>query len=315
MNENAAIAITADSGELERQADALVRSIQGAVPDIELVTFIPENSRGEVSSDALNRFEAAGTVVWGEIPIPEYPISALVQAFVEAERVSDREYLVALDTDTVVLDTLEVSEGGDVWVRPADVGAQYWCSEDARKDWGKLTERFGLPPVTEFDSVTASVDRRTIPQYWNSGVVVTTDRSLPERWLEYTRALFYERELPVSRSEFFIDQLSLALATRKNEVQKLPEAMNYPLGGRLVVPDSVKVLHYGDRRNLHRVPPGPVRERILELGVGEDASPSDLVRSILDVASTHSGRVVNYWQKERVRKCLAEVLPDAIVRQ
>lgn len=313
LNENATFAITADSGELERQAVLLVRSIERHAPDANVVVFVPRASRGEVSDDALDTYRSAGSVVWGEIPISEYPISALLGAFIAAEERSETEYLVAMDTDTLLLDRLRVREAGDVWLRPVDVGAQYWGSQDSMRDWKQLYERFGLPLPDRGEYVTAAIDGRTVPPYWNSGVTITTDRSLPERWLRYTKEMYYDDELPVSRDEFFIDQLSLSVATARNEVQELDERANYPLGGRLTVPSDVSVIHYGDRRNLARVFSQPVRRELRDSGAIPDITSWDVLRTLLDVCSTKSGRVLDYEQKNRLRGLVSAVLPQSVV--
>lgn len=313
LNENATFAITADSGELERQAVILVRSIKRHAPDANVVVFIPRASRDVVSDDALDTYRSAGSVVWGEIPISEYPISALLGAFVAAEERSETEYLVAMDTDTLMLDRLRVQKGGDVWLRPVDVGAQYWGSQDSKGDWKQLYERFGLSMPDRGEYVKAAIDGRAVPPYWNSGVTITTDRSLPERWLRYTREMYYDDELPVSRDEFFIDQLSLSVATARNEVQELDERANYPLGGRLSVPSDVSVIHYGDRRNLARVFSQPVRRELQESGAISNITSGDMFRTLLDVCSTKSGRVLDYKQKNRLRRLVSAVLPQSVV--
>ena len=312
LTDDVTFAITADTGELEVQSAALVRSLEDAVPNAEIVVFIPAASIDEMSDDTLALFRNAGTIVTGEIPIPEYPISALVQAFVEAERASSTEHLVALDTDTLVLNTPTRPNGGDVWLRPADVGAQYWGSAAAREDWTTLCNHFDVPAFDQAETLQASVDGRSIPPYWNSGVVITTDRTLPERWLEYTKTLFHADDLPVDGDEFFLDQLSLALAVRENDVRQLSEQQNYPLGGRLHVPSSVEVLHYGNRRNLARVLTPTVRSAIAQYGALPSVSAAETTRSVLDYLSSQSGRVLSYEQKEVVRQAVLRVLPESV---
>lgn len=315
LNENTTFAITADSGELERQAELLVLSIKRYAPDAELVVFVPEESKNEISGSALELFRSAGIVVWGDIPISGYPISALLGAFVAAEQRSETEYLVAMDTDTLLLDRVTVPRGGDVCLRPVDVGAQYWGSRNASEEWKELYEHFGLAMPDFSEYTTAAVDNREIPPYWNSGVTITTDRSLPERWLEYTKEIYYNGNIPVSRNEFFVDQISLAIATRHNDVCELNERMNYPLGGRLAVPSDVSVLHYGDRRNLSRVFSRSARMELREIGAMPDISGKDLLRSLLDVASTRSGLFLNYRRKSQVREIVSLLLPHSVIER
>ena len=298
-------AITADSGELATQADILVRSLREQYPAAPVLTFIPEASITDIDAEIRTRLEQSTSVVTEEIPIPEYPISALVYAFVEAARRFSSAYLVALDTDTIVLDRLRVSSDGDVWLRPADVGAQRWTSRQSREEWATLYWRFNLSTPTPFFQQTASVDRQPIPPYWNSGVVVTTDMTLPKRWLEYTNTLFREDEMPVSQMEFFLDQISLAVAVSENQVQPLSERENFPLGGRLQVPTDAAVIHYGDRRNLARVVNPAIRERLQQLEALPTASGRDYLYSLLVVASTKSGCILPFRWKQRIRRFLS----------
>lgn len=305
-----AFAITADSGELEAQADILVKSIRRIYPDAPILVFIPTSSISDMTETVLERFESRTTVVSGAIPIPDYPISALIKAFVEAEHKFDNQYLVALDTDTILLDRLQISGDGDVWLRPADVGAQYWTTEEAIPDWKLLYQNFGYTIPEPFIQLTASVDRREIPPYWNSGVVVTTDRSLPSRWLEYTKTIYDEEDLPVSQDEFFIDQISLAIAVQKNAIGELSQRENFPLGGRFLIPQDVAVVHYGDRRNLTRVIQPKIRGHLKQLNAIPDTSVRDIVNSILVVMSTKSGSVLGYTQKQTVRRFFRSIFSE-----
>lgn len=313
LTEDVAFAITADAGELEYQAELLVRSISRNCPAADIVVFIPERSKDDIRDNPLELFESAGEVVYGQIPIPDYPISALIQSFIEAEKLTNTKYIVALDTDTLLLQPMCIDDKATVWLRTADVGAQYWGSADARNDWKQLYEWFGLELPRRDEYVTASVDGRSIPPYWNSGVVITTDQSLPSRWLNYTKTLFYEDELPVSQDEFFIDQLALALAVRENVVVTLSEKENFPLGGQVWTPTDVSILHYGDRRNLSRVIPMSTRRRLAELEAVPPVTPTKVARSCLDIASTQSGKVLSYRMKNRIREKVKKILPRSIL--
>lgn len=310
-------AITVDSGELERQGKLLVNSIRRTYPEAHIVGFIPEDSAPDVTEESSEYFEAETTLVTGEIPIPEYPISALLKAFVEAEKRSDNQFLIAMDTDTVVVNRLQIpnDSGTDLYLRPAEVGAQYWCSAASKSDWKQLYDHFGLTEPLPDEYRLASVDKRPIPPYWNSGVVVTTDHSLPAEWLEITKELLYNTDLPVSSDEFFIDQISLALASRTRSVTDLTETQNYPLGGRIRCPQDVEIIHYGDTRNLSRILEPSIRTQLTELGAPMSAPPSALIRSCLDVASTQSGRVLSFDQKQTLRRLAYRILPRRILEK
>lgn len=304
VGDETVFATTADTGRLEWQVKRLIRSLSKYVPESEVVVFVPTSSFGDLSQDTIQLLGRTTTVVTGEIPIQKYPISALIQAFVKAEEVSNAKRIVALDTDTVFTNRMQIPEGGDTWLRSADVGAQYWTTDSAWKDWEQLYEKFDLSLPETNDRLIASVDNKNIPPYWNSGVVATTDLSLPTRWLDITRKIHRDDSLPVGSSEFFLDQISLALAVRSNDVRELPVEANFPLGGSVWIPSEVQVIHYGDERNLSRIICPELRRKLRELDALPPLTPSSLWTSLLDIASTQSGKVLSYEQKERIKNTL-----------
>lgn len=304
LGANTTFALTADSGELAWQAERLVKSIARNCPEANIVVFVPKAAIESLAGPVLELFESNATVVTGTIPLPEYPISAMIQAFVEAERNSETEYIVAIDTDTLVLDPPRISGNADVWARPADVGVQYWTTEEATHEWRKLCEAFNLPFPSKDEWLTSTVDRTPIPPYYNSGVVVTTDRTLPENWLKLTEQLIQREDLPVGPTEFFTDQISLALALRTRRTETLSSRTNYPLGGRLHVPSDVEIVHYGDRRNLARILSPKIRRELRSIDALPATTPIGVFRSVLDVASTQSGKILSHAQKQRLRHLL-----------
>jgi hypothetical protein len=308
LGENTTFAITADSGELAWQAERLVISLVRNCPESNVVVFIPKSAIDDLSNRVYDLFESHATIVTGEIPLAEYPISAMIQAFVEAEQISETEYLVALDTDTLVLDTPTITGDADVWARPADVGVQYWTTAKAADDWKRLCDAFDLPHPYENKRLVSTVDRTPIPPYYNSGVVVTTDRTLPKHWLDLTTELIRRDDLPVESSEFFTDQISLALALRNRRTETLSSRANYPLGGRLHVPSDVEIIHYGDQRNLSRIISPSVRRKLRSIDALPTPTPSGIFESLLDVASTQSGKILSYKQKQRLRGLLKQFM-------
>lgn len=301
-------AITADSGELELQADILLRSIRQIYPDAPVLVFVPNSSIEDIKDSVLERWEASATLKTGPFPIPEYPISAQIKALVEAEHQFNTQYLVTLDTDTILLDYLNIYGPGNVWIRPVDVGAQYWASKDSLDRWKALYQNFDYELPEPFIQHTASVDQQMIPPYWNSGVIITTDRTLPSRWLEYTKTVFNDSSLPISRKEFFIDQITLSLAVSENDVGHLTERENFPLGGRIIIPKGTAIVHYGDRHNLTRVLQPKIRSKFKDLQALPEMSFKNTIYNLLGILSTKSGRVVSYEQKQTIRRVLSWVL-------
>lgn len=296
---DATYAITADTGELGRQAALLCRSLRRHCPRADVVTFVPEASWPAIDRTVRSAIERLSTVVTGEMPIPEFPQSAALAAFVRAAERADTEHVVLLDTDVAVLSPPTVpDDDADLYLKPADLGTLYWGNSRSYPDWRRLYDHFGVPFPD--DRVVSTVDRCPMLPYWNAGVVVTRDRSLPSEWLSMTRETL-DREITSRTETFFNDQLALAVLSETRSVSRLTERQNYPLHARVRCPRSTEVLHYDDRANLARLPDPWARDELRRAGADLDADAGAVVRGLLDVGLDQSGRVLSYREREALR--------------
>lgn len=310
--DEATYAITADTGKLGEQAALLCQSISYSCPNSTVVTFIPEYSYPSVDEDVLQTLQELSTVVTGEVPIPNYPISALQQALIEAAKIADSEYLVALDTDTVVVEPPTIPhETADLYARPASLADAYWTHPQSRDDWAQL---YDFHDVEFPDSrLTGAVDDEEILPFYNAGLVVTSDYEFPQEWLEVTRSTIDDNILPRDES-FYNDQLALAVLASKYDTETLATRENFPVSAYLRCPSDVTVLHYGRLYQLSLLTNREVRSKLKE--IGWEASiprPSEVAARLLITASFQSSRVFSYETRQRLRSLARTSLPDRIV--
>jgi hypothetical protein len=138
------------------------------------------------------------------------------------------DYLVALDTDTVVVDDISTHVwGSEIAAKPAD-----W-SPLTLPQWDRLFSHFGLTlPDTRYST---SFHGMKIPPYFNSGVLIVPRqhaRALHEAWLSYASLLEDVHDIApeVQTHAFFTDQmaLSLAIVGAGLPYRDLPLEMNFP---------------------------------------------------------------------------------------
>lgn len=205
--------------------------------------------------------ETVCTIETGPNPIDRYPIAIKLAALDRAASVLDTEYLLCLDTDVLVLDDVSVPEQDeDLYLKPVDIGGQYYASQASHEEWEALANTFGMmfPGIT----TRSTVDRKPIPPYWNAGMVLTRNNEFPSRWLSLTKELYKNHD-----TGYFTDQVALGLLSTEYDVGEVGEDYNYPLTNRLFVPNSVKILHYNTFYQLARLYDPRIFRRIAQTGI------------------------------------------------
>jgi len=264
MSAEIAIAFAFGPGWLGRQAQYLARSIADNTSISEVFAYTTPSEYERIDDRVLERISDCCDVGVTDEGISEYSISHKQAALKSASERSTADYLLCLDSDTVVLDSVGVPDPtADLMVKPVDIGGQYYASSDSFNEWESLASGLGF----EFPgSVSRStVDQKCIPPYWNSGVVLTRNNDLPSRWLSLTKTLWKEFD-----TGYFTDQVALGLLSTDYHSQTLDETYNYPLTHRLYVPSDVKVLHYNDIKHLGRVYSPKVLRRLYRTGLFSD---------------------------------------------
>lgn len=238
--------IPTGKNEIAYQAVYAVRSIKRADPQAPVYTFLPDQEVDLIPDDIIHELKDTTNVLTGSIPVPEYPMSVNHAALIEAEKRAETKYIAILDTDILVTKPLELpNEDAELYLKPVDIGNQYWGRSESTREWSELYSRFGVEKPQY--GVTATFDQHNVPHpYWNGGVVIT-DRSigLGERWKEIASEIY--DEINVSH---FTDQVSLAIASAEHTICKLTKHHNYPLQARFLCPNDVQVIHYHRFRHL-----------------------------------------------------------------
>lgn len=308
--QEATFATTTDSGSLEKQSVLLCESLRRYYPDSRIVNFVPDSAIQDISEEARQFFETNTTVVTGEMPIPSYEPSAKLAAFSHAASVADDGYLVLLDSDVVLLSTITLpDDDAALYVKPVDKGVQYWGSSESLSDWRKLYDYFGVPFPTR--RVRSTIDRRVILPYWNAGVVITDDRSIPDRLLEMTERIVTE-DITDWTETIFSDQLALAVLSETTTVSRMWELQNYPMNDRLTCPRDVQVLHYREFQHLRRVLQPGIRRELRSLGFAPDRNDRiNVGELLLGYLFAHSGKYLSYSQKRTMGEWIAPLLSDS----
>lgn len=253
--EDISFAITADTGKFGYQATLLIHSIRDHYPDSEIFTFIPESSYSDLSSDLRATFEEFSTVVVDKIPVPEYPLTSLNRAFIEAATQSDSKYIASLDTDTVLLSKIEkpaTTSNADLFLKPVDFGERYWGSSHSKKDWQQVYSHFekSLPEMPS--NLSGDVDNsQLIVPYYQGAVVITSNKELPARWLEMVKEVV-TFDIYISDENWFHDQITLSVLSQEHTVGLLSQRQNYPLYSCLTCPADAQVIHYQNGAHLYR---------------------------------------------------------------
>jgi len=238
---------------LTEQALFLSRSILLNDPFAKILLFIPEDEKEKVSKSNIKKISKITNIIYGKKPIPEYPISAKIAALINASTcVSDREYILYMDTDMVMIDSIDAifKNNFNLYLKPVDIGRQYWGKKISKKDWENLYNKVGF----EFPKhkIKSTVDKVKIYPYWNSGFILTHDKKLGEKWLSVLKNILEYASFE-EKKWYYLDQVALAILSTQYRVKKLDEIYNYPLHLRLTIPSNVKIIHYHRYYHLAKV--------------------------------------------------------------
>ncbi|MFC7098345.1 hypothetical protein [Halobaculum marinum] len=274
-----AFVFASGSGQVGTQSRHLIRSIRRHHAEAPVYVYVPAEELDDMNETVREELAANATILEGSIPIPEYPISTKIAALKAAERVADAAYLLMLDTDVLVLDEIEAhrDEDADLYLKPVDVGNQFWGRERSHDRWRALYERYDL--LFPERRVESTFDGREMLPYWNAGFVLTRVDDFGTEWLEVTEAL--HGEIPYDRHA---DQVALGLLSERYATETVDNRYNYPIHLRLRCPPDVRVLHYHNAPNLVKVSDQGIRDQIRAVGLGDaiDLPAGERVRLLAD---------------------------------
>lgn len=304
LNKEPTICFAAGSGKFEKMAVYLAKSIDYNT-QYNSVVFIPDSEADDISDNSLSLLDELCTeVIRGKTTISDYGQSAKLDAFAAAANRYDPPYIL-VDTDVLVFDSLHIQfDTADVFAKPVDIGAQYWGSNAAISDWREIYASHGL----EFPNIRtkSTVDGRQILPYYNAGVVATSHREIPRRWVELTESVF-----PQIHQPFYADQVSLAMIMSEFDHSELGEQENYPASVRLFFDSDISILHYHHWDTLYRAKFSRYGKALKEIGVTESFPQSKTEQ--LEQYAKSTKRVFDYRAKRPARRKLINCLPPNTV--
>jgi len=294
------IAFAAGDGCLATQSLLLSRSIRQYLDADYVTVFIPSEECSEIPDKVLNELHNHHHVVYGDIPIPDYPISSKIKALEIAESRSISGPKMLLDTDTLVLDNFQLKINVDVGAAPVDIATnRYWATDESEYEWKRLQDHFDLEDSSE--SVRTIVDKQEIRPYYNAGVVISTISDFGQTWLSWTRDIHNKIDSNVINA----DQIALGLLSQKYDFVSLDKLYNFPASYYYWFPSDIKILHYYQLPYLIRVFNPKVTSKLSEIGVLSEIEDHKTTRNLI-----MSGYGFKRPLKTRIGRALKRIWPD-----
>jgi hypothetical protein len=260
-----AFAACVERGPLEQKARLLVQSIRrfgGAHRDAPIHTFAPRANRA-ISAGTRALFDAHAVTHHDELlnrDFDDYGVGNKIFASARAEELAREEFVVFVDTDTVLVAEpreFVLPDGKDAAVRPVEF--HRWREPDDEEHWRTNHRRvssagagdrsddywlamYALCGVDARPFVETSCDRVRIRAYANSGLVIARrSAGVFAQWQRDFLTLAAANHRP-NGDMHYMDQLSLAatLARIWDRVQLLDGRYNYPLVGRPLLAEPLR---------------------------------------------------------------------------
>jgi hypothetical protein len=185
----------------------------------EIFVFVVEDEKDDIEDDVLEEVDDKATLIQGEMPNEEYPLSAAHGALKMASEVSDKDYLLLLDTDMLVLDDIEVHERIDreLFLTPATVSHKFWNSkEKSNEEFRSLFDKYGYD-YPEDKNLRSNYGREEINPHYNGGFILTKNNDFPERWLNLSKEV--HGKLP--KRNISSEMVSLSMLATEYETEVL----------------------------------------------------------------------------------------------
>lgn len=247
-----AYTFTIGPGELSKQGIYLLRSIvkNTEARKEDIYVYVVNYEKEDIDDEILDEVKEEATLIEGPMPNPDYPLSAAHGALKKTSEVTDSEYILLIDTDTVVLDDITVHEenDGELFLTPVPVSHKYWNSkEKSNEEFRKLFDKYDFE-YPEDREVRSNYDRAEVNPYYNGGFILTKNNDFPERWLDLSERVF--GELP--QKNYFSEMVALALLASEYDVVSLGPEYNFFQTLRPYPQEGTKMVHYVDTRSLYR---------------------------------------------------------------
>jgi hypothetical protein len=245
-----AYVFTIGPGALSKKGIFLLRSIEKntSATKGEIFVYFVEDEKKKIDNEIISEVEEKATILEGGMPNKEYPLSAAHAALVEASKATDKEHLLLLDTDTIVLDDIKIHEkhDKDLYLAPEGLKRTYWASKESETKLKAIFDKFGFEyPKEDLESNYRGIKINPI---FNSGVILTKNNDFPKRYLELSKKI--HGELP--KYNYFSDMVSVSMLASEYEVYELGPEYNFFQAYRPYPQEGTKIVHYIDLRALYR---------------------------------------------------------------
>ena len=267
-----AYTLSLGKGDITKKALYLIKSIKLIERNPKIFAFLPKEEVSLVRKNELK--EVRDLVRAGDIflkidnyPMSKYPMSSKLGALSFGKESSNKKFVVFLDSDILLLDSIDklTRYNREVYLKPVDVGNQFWARKDSLNDWKKLYSYFGLK-MPKF-RIRSTFDNRKIMPYWNGGFIFTKRTSgFIEDFFNILDKIY--KKIRTSNNFWFADEVALGIASSRYKIFSLNEEYNYPLHLRYIVSPNVKVLHYHKFVNLSKLRGSKYEQLIDDLGLG-----------------------------------------------
>lgn len=254
--------VTIGEGDLADMGLVQLRSLHrfAGVERDDIIVNCPPAEWDDISVGRREAISALGYVHRTPPTISGYsPSASHATALCAADAAESGEAVAVLDTDTVVLRSIEnaLDWGGEVALKRADFHPE-------RVGLSMSTYRAAFEaadtPIPD-RTIRTTVDGKEMPAYWNAGVIISRSGEFIHQWVDLSEQLY--DHFP---DEFFLDQLSLAVAATEFNATSLPESYNFLLPQRLWVPSRTRVVHYHRINELRWVSNPIVYRKLRQIG-------------------------------------------------
>lgn len=245
-----AYVFTLGPGSLSKKGIFLLRSIvknTSATQD-EIFVYLVEDEKKNIDESIIREVEDKATVLEGEMPNKDYPLSAAHGALLEASKVTEKDYLLLLDTDTVILDDIKIHEEHDreLYLPPEGLKRTYWANKNSEQELREIFEEYGFEyPEKKLESNYRSVNINPI---FNSGVILTKNNDFPERYLKLSKEVHGN----LHQYNYFSDMVSVSMLASEYDLFELDPEYNFFQAYRPYPQEGTKIVHYIDLRALYR---------------------------------------------------------------
>jgi len=263
----------------------LAKSIKQVYEDAEIYAYVAEEEKPEISQGRLSKIGNYANLIYGDIPMKEYIFTVKHRALILAGEMTNKKYLVCLDSDMLMMNELSLPKG-EMFVCPVDIGNTSWGREEARPLWEKLYKKIGAEMPK--NKLLSLIDKYAMFPYYNGGFVITSDHKFGRKWLDLTREIFkilpdmdsymkgYSQQTKRRRLftkipySHWTEQVTLTLLASKHKAKILPYEYDWPMNTTWRCPTNVKIMHYHDMRNLLKIHKKSVVNRLKEIGIYDE---------------------------------------------